>query len=101
MSVAARRYPNDFSSSTGRAWPRARPSDPTRGEESSPLPWLWRGPQIRFVGLVAGEQLGGVVIGDRAGDDDIPALFPIGRRCHLVLGGQLHGVDHPQDLREV
>jgi len=27
------RQVQDFASSTGRAWPRARPSDPTRGEE--------------------------------------------------------------------
>jgi hypothetical protein len=41
------------------------------------------------VGLVAGEQRLGFVIADRAGDDDIAALFPVGRRRHLVPGRQL------------
>jgi predicted TIM-barrel fold metal-dependent hydrolase len=34
----------------------------------------------RACGFVAGEQLGGIVVVDRAGDDHIAALFPIGRR---------------------
>src|SRR5262245_18765263 len=40
----------------------------------------------------------GLVVGDRTGDDDVIALLPVHRCCHLVLGGQLQGVDHAQDL---
>src|SRR5216684_348621 len=37
----------------------------------------------------------GVFVADRAGNDDVLALFPVRRRRHLVLRGQLQGIDHP------
>src|SRR5262249_39766661 len=43
----------------------------------------------------------GFLVADRAGDDDVLTMLPIHRRRHLVLGGELQGVDHPQDLVEV
>ena len=47
------------------------------------------------------EDLLGLVVGDRAGDDHVLALLPVDRGGDPVLGGQLQGVDHPQDLVEV
>ena len=43
----------------------------------------------------------GLVVGDRAGDDHVVAALPVDRRRDLALGGQLHRVDHAQDLVEV
>jgi len=62
---------------------------------------LRRGPEIGLVGLVTGEQFGGIVIVDGRGDDHVAALFPVGRRRHLVLGGELQRIDHPQHLVEI
>ena len=49
----------------------------------------------------AGIQLLRVFVGDRAGDDHVVALLPVHRRRDLVLGGELHRVEHAQDLVEV
>ena len=38
---------------------------------------------------------------DGAGDDDVVALLPVGGGGDLVLGGELHGVEHAEDLVEV
>src|SRR6266446_10158227 len=43
----------------------------------------------------------GVVIADRAGDDDVLALLPVGWSRHLVLRGQLQGIDDAQHLVEI
>ena len=42
-----------------------------------------------------------VLVGDRAGDDDVFARLPVDRRRHLVRRGELQRVDHPQHLVEV
>src|SRR4051812_35829563 len=42
-----------------------------------------------------------VLVGDRARDDDVVALLPVHRSCHLVLRGELHRVDDTQHLVEV
>src|SRR5262249_38746864 len=47
------------------------------------------------------EDLPGLVVGNRAGDDHILALPPVDRRGRPVLGGQRQGVDHPKPLFEV
>src|SRR5437868_481781 len=47
------------------------------------------------------EQLLGVVVGHRAGDDDVIAALPVHRRRHLVLGAELQRVDDAQHLVEV
>src|SRR5690349_2255906 len=51
--------------------------------------------------LPLAEELLGLVVRDRTRDDDVLALLPVRRRGHLVLGRELQGVDHPQDLVEV
>src|SRR5450756_319353 len=56
------------------------------------------------VGLRLGpvaEDLLSLLVGDRARDHDVLALPPVHRRRNLVLGGELKGVDHPQDLVEI
>src|SRR5262249_19786043 len=45
--------------------------------------------------------LPGFLVGDRARDDHILAQLPVHRGRHLVFGGELERVDHPQDLVEV
>src|SRR5262245_66485094 len=42
-----------------------------------------------------------LVIAHRAGDDHILAALPVGRRRHLVRGGELQRIDHAQHLVEV
>src|SRR5262245_3871519 len=42
-----------------------------------------------------------LVIADRARDDHVLALLPVGGRRDAVLCGELHGIDRAQDLREV
>src|SRR3990170_4332864 len=44
------------------------------------------------------EQLLRVVVVDRAGNNYILALLPVGRRGDLVLRGELHRIEHPQHL---
>src|SRR5690242_4103009 len=48
--------------------------------------------------LPLAEDLPGLVVGDRAGDDDVLARLPVDRGGDAVPGGQLQRVDHPQDL---
>src|SRR5262245_54546432 len=43
----------------------------------------------------------GVLVRHRAGDDHVLAVLPVHRRRHLVLGGELQRVDHPEHLVEV
>src|SRR5260221_1519787 len=43
----------------------------------------------------------GLVVGDRARDDDVFALFPVGRRRNAMLGGHLQGIDHAQNFLEI
>ena len=43
----------------------------------------------------------GFLVGDRGGDDHVVAVLPVDRRGHLVAGGELQRVDHPQDLVDV
>src|SRR5438477_567546 len=65
-----------------------------------PPPWLLRlrrDPEIRAGRLPAlRELLLRVLVVHRAGDDDVLALLPVGRRRHLVLGGELDRVDDPK-----
>src|ERR1700722_6887340 len=42
-----------------------------------------------------------LVVGDGAGEDDVFALLPIGRRRHPVLGVELQRIDHAQHLVEI
>src|SRR6185437_10925430 len=49
---------------------------------------------VRLGRFPLAEDLLGLVVGDRAGDDDVLARLPVDRRGHLVLGGQLQRVDH-------
>src|SRR5215204_6589939 len=42
-----------------------------------------------------------LIIRDRAGDDHVLAVLPVHGRRNPVLGGELQGVDHPDDLVEV
>src|SRR4051794_10197192 len=51
--------------------------------------------------LPLAEDLLGLLVVDRAGDDHVVALLPLGRRGHLVLGGELQRVDDPEHLVEV
>ena len=70
--------------------------------DAGPLLLRLRGcAQVGLYRLVAREDFGGVVVGDGGGDDDVVALLPIGRGGYLVLGGELHGVKHAEDLIEV
>ena len=56
--------------------------------------------QIRFYGLPAfGIFFFGFFFRDGRQDDDVVALLPVGRRGHLVLRGELHGIEDAQDLR--
>src|SRR6185312_16726271 len=55
---------------------------------------LWRLPALRIDFL-------GVLIADRAGDDDVLSLFPIGGRGNVMLRCELQRVDRAQDLLEV
>ena len=58
--------------------------------------------QVRLDRLPPVGELGArFVVGDRGDDDHVLTLLPVDRRRDLVLGGQLQGVDHPQDLGEV
>src|ERR1700716_3719302 len=45
--------------------------------------------------------LGGFLIGDGSGDDDVVALLPVGGGGDLVFRGELHGVEDAEDLVEV
>src|SRR5436305_15124432 len=56
---------------------------------------------VRLRGLPVAEDLLGLVVGDGAGDDDVLALLPVHGCGHLVVGGELQGVDDPQHLVEV
>ncbi|MCU1250593.1 MAG: hypothetical protein JWQ49_3622 [Edaphobacter sp.] len=47
--------------------------------------------EVGLDGLVAGEGLGGFLIGDGSGDDDVVALLPVGGGGDLVFRGELHG----------
>src|SRR5438094_3359632 len=55
---------------------------------------LWRFPALRITPLR-------LLVGDRTGDNYFFAWFPIDRRGHLVLRGQLQRIDHPEHLVEV
>jgi hypothetical protein len=57
--------------------------------------------EVGLDGLVAGEGLGGFLIGDGSGDDDVVALLPVGGGGDLVFRGELHGVEDAEDLVEV
>src|SRR5262249_38396170 len=66
------------------------------------LPRLRHDSQVRLRGLPAARiDLFGLLVRDRAGDDDVLALLPIGGGGDLVLGGQLKGIDHPEHLVEI
>src|ERR1700730_9322812 len=56
--------------------------------------WFWRFPAVRIL-------LFCILVRDRACNDHVLALFPIHRRGHLVLGSELKGIDHAQDLIEI
>jgi hypothetical protein len=53
------------------------------------LLWLRYGAQVGFRRLVAGENLVGFFVGNRAGDDYVVALMPIGRSWSAMFCGQL------------
>src|SRR5665647_2277826 len=55
---------------------------------------LRRLPALRIDGL-------GLVVGDRTGDDDVLALFPVGGCRDAMLRGHLYRVDRAQDFLEV
>src|SRR3954469_13179572 len=40
----------------------------------------------------------GIIVADRASDDDVFSVLPVHRGRHLVLGGELQRVDHAQHL---
>src|SRR6266850_6892889 len=42
-----------------------------------------------------------VLVAHRAGDDDVLPLLPVRRGGDLVLRGELHGIEHAQQLVEV
>ncbi len=48
-----------------------------------------------------GEELPGVVVGERGHHHAVAALLPVGRGGHLLLSRQLEGVDDAEDLGEV
>src|SRR5262249_19519401 len=59
-------------------------------------------PQVGFYLLVPlREQFIRVLIGHSGHNDAVLALLPVGGRSDLVVGGQLQGVNHPQNLLEV
>src|SRR5260370_40490631 len=79
----------------------AHPRDPLdRNREPSPRlrhnPDIrpWRFPALRIDGF-------GLVVADRACDDDVLALFPVGRRRDAMLGGHLQRIDRAQDFLEI
>src|SRR6266581_276927 len=56
--------------------------------------WLQRLPALGIAPLR-------LLLGDRTRDDHVLAWFPIDRRSHLVPGGYLQRIDHPQHFVEV
>src|SRR4029077_14750989 len=66
--------------------------------------WLLRlrdDPDVRLRLFPLAEELLGLVVRDRAGDDHVLALLPAHRGRNLVLRRQLQRVDHTQHLVEV
>jgi hypothetical protein len=62
---------------------------------------LLGGAEVGLDGLVAGEDLVCIFVGDGTGDDDVFAVLPVGWGCDLVLCGELNGVEDAEDLVEV
>src|ERR1700692_4463909 len=66
------------------------------------LPWLRDYPNIGFRCPPAlGVGLAGILVRNGAGDDDVLTVPPVHWRRHLVLGGELQGVNDAQHLVEV
>src|SRR5438093_1524946 len=62
---------------------------------------LGHDPDVGLRLLPVAEDLLGLVVRDRPGDDHVVALLPVHRSGHAVLGRELQRVDDPQDLVEV
>src|SRR5258708_18743792 len=75
-------YPCTPPSDCWRASPRAAGSGRLRDD-----------PDVGLGLSPAAEDVLRLLVGDRAGADDVPPLPPVRRRGGLVLGGQLEGVD--------
>src|SRR3974390_805714 len=90
------------SSSTHKERARACRPRPSNSSWCSPLPRLRHDADIGPRRLEAlWPNLLGLVVGDRASNDHVLALFPVRRRGHSVLGGKLQRVEHAHYLVEV
>lgn len=49
----------------------------------------------------AGEEFGGIFVGEGGHDDAVLAAFPIGGSGDFVLGGELQGIDDAKDFEEI
>src|SRR5207248_10082117 len=56
--------------------------------------WLGRFPALRITPLR-------LLVGNRAGDDNVLSWQPVDRRSHLMLRGQLKRIDHSQHFIEI
>src|SRR5580704_13505935 len=96
-----RRYAAISMPARGSNMQRARPR-PRSGIGLSALLRRRHDPDIGFRRLPALRiELLGLVVGHRAGEDDVLALLPVRRRRHAVLGGELQRVDDAQHFVEI
>ena len=76
-------------------------TDDTRQNVLRELLRLRSGAEVWLHGFVAREDFVRIFVRNCAGDDDVLTLLPVGRRCDLMLRGELDGVEYADDFVEV